>query len=850
MISKAGNILLFLLILFFVSWGGEYLHGQSAREKFNENFQLTLNEKYVKVLPKWEELLKEKPEDPALNYMVGICYYHSPAQKKNGIPYLEKAITKTTRNYEPVYGNEKAPVDAFYYLGRLFHLNYQFDRAVEKYKEFREKASQDHPLYGRAEHHIDQCEVAREQVENPINIRIRNLGPVINSGYKDYGPVVSLDEETLFFTSKRLRKDSSNLGDKDPYKGEYYEDIYVSHRDASGNWQEPELVEFVTDGHEATSNIAPDGRTFYFYKSGENKGDLFKMRWNNGEWVGEAESISDKINSGAVEKHVTISADNKELYFSSDRGGEGGLDIFRARRQPNGEWGDPENLGPTINTPYSEDGPYIHPDGKTLYFSSKGHNSMGGYDIFFSEFRNGRWLEPQNIGYPINTPADDIYFVMSADGKRAYFSSRYEKGAIKGHEEVGTEGKHDIYLIEFPDKKEKTVMLANGRISSSDSEKDPSKVVVSVHDASTGEIIREMKPAPFNGKFHTTFSEEKDYEVRYKYKGTTFHRDRISSKGVSGFKEVTLNVDLDTVDLQKTLASEKSGRMEGNEGPVAETGKKGTGDQKGKENAGKDALEDHFDYNKTQLHTDKKSYQAFIEGLVKRIQKNDRVGLRIKGSASRVPTGLFPSNRHLAMERANEAKERILEELEQKGIGSGKVAFGHPSASVNGPEFQGNAEEKRDYYKEWQYVVVETVDDPSVMSNIEKEKDEGGKELLAADVPDVKADQGAGPPAGKPFIDKGLKDRSYDTAPKGTHTQNDQGPGYEQTQLADLSRTDFLTPPTNGFNEDLEPEQVTEDDPGEDHDGYKLCRGDGKLHIVDDTRHINPEQKEGRVGSA
>ena len=230
------------------------------------------------------------------------------------------------------------------------------------------------------------------------------MGEEINSDFSDYNPCLTLDENTLFFTSKRTRSDKDavlNTTIFNPQDGQHFEDVYVSHKDLSTNkWSKPKLLEFCSpDESQATIGISGDGEKLFIYQSRiDNDEEIYYTSRDQDYYRLKPLQI---FNTPSWENHVTISADEKTLFFVSDRpGGLGGTDIWRCLKLPNGEWSKPFNLGPPINSSYNEQSPYIHPDGKTLYYSSDGEQSMGGYDIFFSKkIDNIKWSNPINMGF-------------------------------------------------------------------------------------------------------------------------------------------------------------------------------------------------------------------------------------------------------------------------------------------------------------------------------------------------------------------------------------------------------------------------------------------------------------------
>ena len=415
------NYTVTLLLLFACATG---FSQDSFREKFIEANTLIEENQHNIALPIWLELQAENPDNFNVNYKVGLCYIHSANDKSKALNYLVKAVQNSTRNYDPFSHSEKrAPIESYFYLARAYHIHYELDNAMLNYNSFKEKISKKHYLFNEVDHHIEQCKNAKIAVENPVNIKVNNMGEIINSTFADYSPILSIDESTIYFTSRRVRKDSSNYYIKDINDGKHYEDIYVSHK-YDGVWHEPELLGINTEGHEATVNISADGQTLFIYKDDDGDGNIYISNLEGEEWTQPFKLGSD-INEESRETHAHATPDGSMLYFVSDRkGGEGGQDIYVCKKLPNGDWAKAQNVGPVLNTPYDEDGVFIHPDGKTMYFSSKGHSSIGGYDIFYSVMDDaGNWSKPKNMGYPVNSTDNDVLFVTSADGKRGYYYS-------------------------------------------------------------------------------------------------------------------------------------------------------------------------------------------------------------------------------------------------------------------------------------------------------------------------------------------------------------------------------------------------------------------------------------------
>ena len=372
------------------------------------------------------------PYSSVLNYKIGICYLYSNKKFKS-LEYLKFAHDV----------NPEVDPNIHFYLAQAYHLKMEFDKAIEHYniqKDIIGSKDEFQRIYINKK--IRECRTGKEMVDNPVRVWIENLGDSVNTEFSEYSPVISADNRVLFYTGRRP---DSQGGEKDK-SGIYLEDIYSSTRGFGEDWGNSINLGTPVNSksHDATVGLAPDGKSLLIYKSISGKnGDIFITRQgDDGVWE-EPSSIGDNINTKFHESSATLTFDEKVLFFDSDKpGGEGQHDIYVSYwDEEKGEWGEPENIGPTINTQYEEKGVFVSDDGKTLYFSSDGHDNMGGLDIFKTTFdeETGKWSEPENLGYPINTPDDDVYFVVTGDERYAYYSSYREDGL----------GEKDIYRITF-----------------------------------------------------------------------------------------------------------------------------------------------------------------------------------------------------------------------------------------------------------------------------------------------------------------------------------------------------------------------------------------------------------------
>lgn len=378
------------------------------------------------------------PNNIRASYMAGVTLLES-VTKGQATEYFTKVFEK-----DPDYS-----FDLLYKIAQSLHYGYKFDEATSYYNQYISKLGANPGYLGSdmvvesiVNRKIFECEQGKILMEFPEDVEIVNLGPDINSEYYDYAPVVDADENIMIFTSRRkfenLNPDVSD--DNIPF-----EDIFISKK-VNGVWDFPDNIGNVVNTmyHDSNVGLSKDGKELYIYKD-ENNGDIYMSKLDeNGEWS-YPEPLGKHINSDYSETSVSLSPDGKTIFFASDKpGGEGGIDIWVSHKNTKGDWQKATNLGAPINTAFDEDGPFIGFDSKTLYFSSRGGNGMGGYDIYRVEYDSASqiWNTPTNMGYPINTPDDDIYFTPSKDGKRAYYSSVKEDGL----------GYTDLYMLTVPDE--------------------------------------------------------------------------------------------------------------------------------------------------------------------------------------------------------------------------------------------------------------------------------------------------------------------------------------------------------------------------------------------------------------
>ena len=484
---------------------------------------------FAAALPILLKLHDNNPKDLALNYTLGYCYINLDDER--ALPYLEFCLTNPG----------EVPEQLYYYLARAYHLEMKFDEAIEYYEKFRTQIKKPEKHQNQVDeiwHEEKMCKNGIELMKQESDIEVFSIGEAINSKFPEYGPIFNADNDMMMFTS--CRPDTKG-GGVDEYDGRYFEDIYISKKDGDV-WLKPENAgsPINTDGNDAIVAMSPDGQKVYLYKFKDGHGDLYRSDISGDTWS-EPEKLPAPINSENWEPSMSITPDENIIFFASDRpGGLGGTDIYMVKKLPNGEWAQPQNLGEPINSKYDEDSPFILSDGKTLYYSSNSDRSMGGYDIFVSHMLEGNaWDTPQNLGYPINTPHDDLYFSLSTDGKIMYLSSIHAEG----------KGDKDIYYAKIKNKTS-NVMLVNGQVINGET-KEPIKAHIEVKDKNTGELVGVYNSNEKSGNYTIVFQEGVEYHLEISANGFKSHVDDLKIPKLQNFQMITRNFKLLPVEVQE-----------------------------------------------------------------------------------------------------------------------------------------------------------------------------------------------------------------------------------------------------------------------------------------------------------
>jgi len=482
-------IVLFLLQLSLITFSQENIKDKKPYKTATKLFK---SEQYSEALPVFLELEKNGNNSPELNYNIGICYLNTVFDKHKAIAYLEKSIS--ANNFE-------VPPQTYLEIGKLYHQDYNFDKALLYYNKYLFYAPKDDLFLNYAKRMVNVCNNAKTLIADSLDVSIMNLGKPINTFYSEYSPYISADESSLFFNKVTyINKNYLNEG----IKNDSVTVIMVSHlKDTI--WSEPEKIKIITKLKNPVitlEGVTPDGQNLFISITTGTKSDLYTCTLN-GNNCDNVTKLPEGINSDYWEGRVSQTSDGTELYFSSNRpGGYGKKDIYKIKKDKNGNWeNNAINLGPAINTFFDETSPFIHPDNKTLFFSSQGHMAIGGFDIFKSVYKDNKWSYSDNIGYPINTTKDDLYFVLSANGKSGYFSSsvnnKYEN--------------HDIYKVTL--KKSIPLTLVKGTILAGNPPK-PTTAQIKVLDKETNKKVKYIyNPNPNTGKYLMIFPPGKNYDM-------------------------------------------------------------------------------------------------------------------------------------------------------------------------------------------------------------------------------------------------------------------------------------------------------------------------------------------------
>ncbi len=489
---------------------------------FSQGNGLLLQKKYAQALQCFTRAYNTDSSSANISYKIGCCYLGLTNKRDLAVRYFERAQKDISAQYVSASPQQvAAPRSTYYYLGMAYHYISRFGEAINSFKAYRQYVLAKDSL-AEIDHRIEQCSNARMFVMAPNSARIINTGDSINTGYSDYNPLVAADENSIIFTSDRP------IGANDESGHSY---IYISNRKSDSTWSTAHLFDKSLNSmvENVGSFISADGQQLFVTGYNGKTNSVLTSFPGDSHWDTPQDPGGD-INSPPNATNVCVSPDGNTLYFVSERpDGFGGKDIWRCVKLPNGKWSKAVNLGSTINTPYNEETPFMHVDGKTFFFSSEGHTGIGGYDIFFTQLLdNGKWVEPFNLGYPVNSPGNETHFSLSTDGKRAYFSSDRPTG----------NGGYDIYEILMPSSGEKPLTVIKGQILLAGGSILPDGVHIVATDNTSGTNVGDFKPVKSTGDYTIIVPPGKSYTLSYQNDTKEFYTEIIEVPADAGYKEI------------------------------------------------------------------------------------------------------------------------------------------------------------------------------------------------------------------------------------------------------------------------------------------------------------------------
>jgi tetratricopeptide (TPR) repeat protein len=690
-------ILLILFSVFLFNSFGQSIDNEITKiiangnesQLLKESSKYIQNEYYFHANKLVDKLLEKNNASSNYNYRKGFLLTKINNQFSEAIPYFEKAKEHVSLNFDVFSANEKnAPIELYYYLATCYHKKFELEKAKEFYSKFISLAKEKSELKELSKLKLMQCEYASTQNEMNASIKIKNMGNTINSEFPEYTPVISLDGTSLYFTARKKWK--KNEQTTDPSTNLPFEDIYVSYMNIDSIWSKPEKLSFcLPNRNEASVSISSDERQLYLYQDTTGNGDIYSTEINS-KRKNKIDIVAIKgLNTEFWETHCYFSQDKNLLFFSSDRpGGFGGRDLYFMRKNSPNEWTIPENMGPNINSKYDEDAPFLSADNKTLYYASNGPKSMGGFDILTSENENGNWSVSKNMGTPVNSSNDEIYYTSTYDGSRGFFTSDRPNGF----------GEKDIYEIINTSIPSKKTILFEGHIKTADNSSLPNDLFLELDFKCEGcdEVEKNQKiyPRLRDGLIFFGLKPDKTYEMTYtKDDGSSdLFGESITTSSLNDNEKIVRNFIYDP--KTKTIRLIKDSIKEIKE-VVISTFKN---------------LEflHYFEYNKNKITTRRGDLKKFLKEIIEQLEKGrNTITVNIYSSASTVPTKAYQSNEELTKMRAENLKYDLITYFEENPAYKGRVNIVITSAIVDGPPYDADAD-KLEKYTPYQFVGLKT----------------------------------------------------------------------------------------------------------------------------------------------
>ncbi len=529
-------------LLFFIILGYTFSHSQttntnkwrnSEKDSLDNGLLLYDEKNYLLALPIFENINSHHPKEEFLKYVYAKCALYRSDKHEDSYNLLSE-----------IYAKNKKVQDIQYDLASAAHYTNKFDEAlslIDLYLTNRRTSPEGKVNGEQLKRYINN---AKYYTSKPTPAKITNLGSKVNTDGDDYVPTITADESMLVYT---YRGEKSKGGRMNAYlqpdkNGQYTEDIYMTVK-INDEYTQPFALDSInTLSNDAAVSLSHDGNSLFIYRdNGDDHGDIYQSNLV-GTNFSTPIKLRGQVNSYSWDGHCSLSPDGQTLYFSSERsGGFGGRDIYKAQLLPDSTWGNVKNLGDSINTIYDDDAPFIHPDGITLYFSSKGRTSMGGYDIFKStmNLQDSTFKKTENLGYPINNTEDDRYFVLAANGKTGYYSSGKKGG----------QGLHDLYSIETNFESPKpSLYLVKGK-TTKDNKNVEAKIVIEI-TSKNNKIYKTVKSNEINGQYIVILPPGNTYKVKYSYDNVDYKTIDIDANGLTAYTEQIVDINFDSKPIE------------------------------------------------------------------------------------------------------------------------------------------------------------------------------------------------------------------------------------------------------------------------------------------------------------
>lgn len=707
------KIIITTIVLFLATWGvaqenvefkkrnfsdrkDEFKKAEDALEEGYDLFEAGAYQ-YKKALPYLKKANDFNPDNALLNYRIGVCIINT-LHKAASVPYFKKAYQI----------NPEIAEDILLQLARAHHLDEKWDEAIDWYKKYERylnekgrKSDLEEYLLKVMSKRVEECEHGKKFSASPERVFIDNAGGTINTKYPEYGPVITADNSVMYFTSRRPGSTGfEDVSEEDLVRKfgvvDYYEDIYRTEF-KNGKWTTPENMRkpINTDGQDATVGVSADGQHIWFYRATSRVGGLYDAWLEGDEWT-KPNELGKNINSKNHESSCAYSLDKKTIYFVSNRpddnlGGPTPLedrgqytkDIYYCEWNEDKErWGDAKNIGPVLNTKYNERGVFMHPDGKTLFFSSEGHNSMGGFDLFKTVLQeDGSWSKPENLGYPVNGPDHDVFLVLSADGRKGYYSSDHTDGY----------GKQDIYIITFLGAEKHVVMMSEDNllagslpvqedISAPEVEVvtaqtsilkgkvldavslEPVKASIELIDNEKNKVVATFSSNKSTGSFLVSLPSGKNYGIAVSHPDYLFHSENFVIPENAAFREIYKEIHLKSVKVGSKIVLKNI----------------------------------FFDFDKATLREE--SFPE-LERLVNLLQEADDIKVEIGGHTD--SRGSASYNQQLSERRA----KSVVDYLVEKGIDPDRLK--HVGYGQTSPIADNDTEEGRQQNRRTEFEIIE-----------------------------------------------------------------------------------------------------------------------------------------------